>query len=413
MKKFLSLILCAVCISSASMLGIDALGEEQILGGTVSSAGRGYAGNAKTGDAEGVSIVNPARIAFDSKVIFNLNFLYEISSAENDGSTYTVNTLSLPSFNFSFPMGNFGALGLSLWQRYSANLNETYENVNSEDETKILYQGSVYELIPSYAVRLPYLRSFSVGASAHVVIGKNEREMTFAPNNSGVDSCDYWATNESNVSDYVEGSWKIKNHLAYYTFALQYRGRLASYFFSFTTPHTLQNELDYNFRFSEIDTLVPTQKTREIRVPALLATGISYRFMKRHNVMLDLQWRAWDKDVENIAGGWNMEKITETQNDFLVSLGYQRDGSNLFYDPFLSRMSFRLGGWMKGWYVKDVYEFGGAIGAGFPLGKKGTTIDLALQGGKRTTGSNADWEETFLGIRLGLMGIGEWGKTGR
>lgn len=34
MKKFLSLILCAVCISSASMLGIDALGEEQILGGS-------------------------------------------------------------------------------------------------------------------------------------------------------------------------------------------------------------------------------------------------------------------------------------------------------------------------------------------------------------------------------------------
>lgn len=413
MKKFLSFVLCAACLASASMLGVDALGEEQILGGTVNSAGRGFAGNAKTGDAEGVSLVNPARMAFDTKVVFNLNFLYEFSSAESDGTSYTTSSLILPSFNFSFPMGNFGALGFSLWQRYSANLDESYENSNSEELAKVVYQGSVYELVPSYAVRIPFLRMISVGASAHVVLGKNERELTFGPNNTNVDSVDYWATNKSEISDYVEGAWSLKNHLAYYTLALQYRGRLASYFFSFTTPHTLQNELEYNFRFTEVDTLVPTEYTREVRVPALLATGVNYRFMKSHSVMLDLQWRAWNRDVENIAGGWNMKKVTETQNDFLVSLGYQRDGSNLFYESLLSRTTFRLGGWMKGWYVKDVYEFGGAIGAGFPLGKKGTTIDLALQGGKRTTGSKADWEETFFGIRLGLMGIGEWGKSRR
>ena len=61
MKKFISALLCAVGFSFASMIAPDAIGEEQIAGGSAAMAGRGFAGNAKTGDIEGVSVVNPAR----------------------------------------------------------------------------------------------------------------------------------------------------------------------------------------------------------------------------------------------------------------------------------------------------------------------------------------------------------------
>lgn len=411
MKKFLSFVLCAACLASASMLGLDALGEENSVGGVAAAAGRGFAGNAKTSDAEGVSIVNPARMAFDSKVVFNLNFLLEVIDAENDGANYSTTQIAIPSFNFSFPMSSWGALGLSLLQRYSSNFEDNVADSASNMDTKMKYQGSIYEIIPSYAVRLPFFRMLSLGASAHVVMGSMERSLSLVPDNSGIAEEDIWATNSSVVTDYVSGDWSIKNHPAYYTLALQYRGRQSSYFFSFTTPHTLQNELRYNLRFSELDTLMPTRYTREIRVPAMLATGVNYRLFKRHNLMLDMQWRAWDDDVENVAGSWDMAEVTKTQNDYMVSVGYQRDASPLFYDPYLDRMTFRVGGWMKSWYIEDVYEYGGSIGAGFPMGKKGTTIDLALQGGKRTTGRKGDWEEMFLGIRLGLMGVGTWGQN--
>ena len=82
MKKFLGVLLCFSALASASMIGLDALGEEQTLGGMTSMAGRGFAGSAKTGEAEGVSLANPARIAFDSKVVFNINFLMEYISIE-------------------------------------------------------------------------------------------------------------------------------------------------------------------------------------------------------------------------------------------------------------------------------------------------------------------------------------------
>lgn len=411
MNKLLCFILVFACLASASMLGMDALGEEQMLGGAVNAAGRGFAGGAKTGEAEGASVVNPARMAFDTKVVFNLNFFIDMTTAEGDKSTYSTTNIGLPSFNFSFPMGTFGAMGLSLWQHYSSSMDEKVKDSVSRMDAQVKYQGSVYEIIPAYAVRLPFFRMMSLGASAHFVMGNAERSLTLGPDNSAVSKEDSWATNEAKVTDNVSGAWEIKNHPAYYTMSMQFRGRQSSYYFSYTTPYVLQNELAYNLRFSEVDTLVPTRYMREIEVPALLATGVNYRLYKRHNVMMDLQWRAWDGDVENIAGSWDMSAVTKTQNDFMVSVGYQRDGSPLFYDPYLDRTTYRIGCWMKSWYVKDVYEFGGSIGAGFPMGKKGTTIDLALQGGKRTTAGKKDWEELFFGIRLGLMGVGTWGQS--
>jgi len=412
MKKLIGSILCSTVLASASMIGLDALGEEQVMGGMANAAGRGYAGGAKTGDAEGVSLANPARIAFDTKVVFNVNFLVGFVDHSDDQS-YFAKEIAIPSFNLSFPMGDFGAMGVSLWQSYSSVFKDDVKDSSASINASMEYQSSVYEIVPSYAVRVPYLRNFALAASAHIVMGNFERSLTLGPNNSQVAEEDAWATNSANITDYVSGTWDLKNHPAYYSAALQYRGRQSSYYFSFTTAHTLENDLSYNFRFSQTDTLAPTRYAREIEVPAMLATGMNFRFFKRNNFMLDLQWRAWDSDVENVAGSYDLASITKTQNDVLASVGLQRDGSTLFYDPYWDRMTYRLGGWYKSWYVKDVFEVGGSIGAGFPLGHKGTTVDLALQGGKRFADDGKNWDETFIGIRLGLMGVGNWGQSRR
>jgi long-chain fatty acid transport protein len=106
-----------------------------------------------------------------------------------------------------------------------------------------------------------------------------------------------------------------------------------------------------------------------------------------------------------------MSQVTTTQNDFNISLGYQRDGSDVFYDAYGDRMVYRAGLWYKNWYVEDVSEIGGSIGIGLPLGRKGMMLDLAIQGGARLTDDDRNWSESFFGIRLGLVGVGSWGKT--
>ena len=413
MKKLLGLVLCIAGIASASMIGIDALGEEHIVGGSAAAAGRGFAGGAKTGEAEGLVVTNPARMAFDTKVVFNLNFLLDLYSIENHNDSYFTQNISMPSFNLSFPMGAFGAIGLSLWQHYSSTIREEVSDTTNRADAKIEYKGSVYEIVPTYAVRLPVIRNVSVGASMHLVMGSMVRSLTLGPDNSEVPEAEVWATNKAKITDYVEGAWEIENHPAYYTGSVQYRGRQASFYFSYTTGYTLLNALDYNFRFSEVDTLIPSHIERKIKVPPMLATGINYRLAKRHNVMMDLQWRTWDEDVENVGRSYDMRSYTKTQDDFVASLGYQREGSALYYDPFWDRVTYRAGAWYKNWYVADVYEVGGSLGAGFPLGRKGIALDLAFQGGKRFSESDGNWDEVFLGIRLGLMGIGNWGQSRR
>ena len=118
-----------------------------------------------------------------------------------------------------------------------------------------------------------------------------------------------------------------------------------------------------------------------------------------------------DDDVENVAGSWDMAKVTKTQSDFNISVGYQRDGSDVFYDAYWDRITYRAGVWYKSWYVENVSEIGGSIGAGFPLGRKGTMLDFAIQGGVRLTDDDRNWSESYIGIRLGLLGVGSWGKT--
>ena len=415
MKKFLAALCVFSGLSFASMIGLDALGEEQVLGGTASAAGRGFAGNAKAGDAEGLSVVNPARFAFDTKVVFNLNFALELDEARHNGSHYSTSSLSMPSFNLSFPMSSWGTMGLSLWQHYSSSFKDDFENSKTSTNTEIEYQGSIYELVPTYAVRLPFFRSLSIGGSMHFVMGNISRSLKLGGDTTSLAPEDVWAWDEFRyeISDYVDGVWEIKNHPAYYTAALQYRGKEVSYFLSYTTGYTLQNTLDYTLRFSEMDSLTSTSSTREIEVPAMLATGINYRLFKRHNIMMDLTWRVWDDDIENIAGSWNMPEITETQKDIMVSVGYQFDGSPLFYESYLNRINYRVGGWYRSWYIKDVFEVGGSLGAGFPLGRKGTTLDVALQGGKRFSDAPGVWEEMFIGLRIGLAGIATWGQERR
>ncbi|HSQ40856.1 MAG TPA: hypothetical protein VLM37_01095, partial [Fibrobacteraceae bacterium] len=80
------------------------------------------------------------------------------------------------------------------------------------------------------------------------------------------------------------------------------------------------------------------------------------------------------------------------------------------YDPFLRRNTFRAGAWTRTWYLEGVREYAGTLGFGMPLGKRGAMLDLGLYVGSRDFDAPLEGSEVFWGVRLGLTGIGEWGK---
>lgn len=411
MRYFLLALGCALTITSqaSSMMGLEALGSEDVSGASAAIAGSGYAGNAKASE-EGVSMLNPARLAYASNVSFSVNLFYQMTSASVEKGSLASQSMTIPSFYLAFPMGNWGALSLGLWQHYSSDFKTELKDTVTKESAILQYQGSIFEFTPSYAVKIPFWTRLSVGGTMHLVMGSTRRSLTLGPDNSGIAEGDAWATTSADVTDAVEGSWSVLDHPAYYTISAQYRGKMASLFFSYTTPYTLVNELEYNLQLSQLENLTPTKKDRQIDVPATLATGVAYRFAKQHFLMLDFMWKPWKTNIPNISGSWDLPSETLVESEFLASIGYQRDGSTIFYDSFVSRMTYRAGAWYRNDYLKDVSEVGGSVGLGFPLGKRGTTIDVAFQGGLRSSKSEAYLDETFIGIKIGLMGLGSWGN---
>lgn len=404
-KSLLGILSFSMLSSAASMIGLEALGMPTE-GATATTLGRGFSGGAKA--ESGYVEWNPAVLAFEKNTSFNATMKFEETVAKSGGDSYALSSLEIPSISFAFALHDFGTVALALSQKYVSNLEEEVER--NSDIAKIEYQGSIYEVTPTYAVRLPFLRRISLGFSAHFVMGSVSRKLTLGADNSAVADEDAWATNSSDVTESVEGDWEIDNHPAYYTGAVYYHGRKASYYFSYTTGYTLSNDLKYDLNFSQTDTLVPTKLARKIDVPATLATGFSYRFKKRHHVMLDFMLRGWDTDIQNIAGSWNLADSTETQTEFLAAIGYERSGSTDFFKSYFARMDFRIGTWFKNYYISDVKEFGTALGSGFPLGRRSTKVDVAFQGGVRRSGDDSIWNETFFGISVGLTGVGNWGN---
>ncbi|MDR1760348.1 MAG: hypothetical protein LBR60_07465 [Fibrobacter sp.] len=402
MKYFgLLLFFAAVSAHAVSLIGTDALGQ--------GNDGARF-GNAKT--EEGLSMVNPARLAFERKVSFSAVVNYEVAVATKGDDTYASDNVEIPSLAFIFPLGRFGALSVGVWQHYSANMSTSVTDSSNHYSTEVEYRGSLFELTPSYALRLPFLRRVSLGGTVHFVMGANSRRITLGPDKSNLAPEDTWASTDAKITDAADGDWKIKNHPAYYTGSIQYAGRSVEYFFSYTTPYTLRNKLKYDLQFSQLDTLRPSTVTREIEMPATFATGVNFKFMKVHNIMLDVLVRNWDDAVPNIAGGWNLPDETEVQRELSVGGGYQRDGSDLAYESYVNRTSFRLGAWYRSWYIKDVNEFGGSLGVGLPLGIRGTKLDVSIHGGYRTA-EKPNWDESFFGVSVGLIGVGNWGQPSR
>ncbi|HOG69520.1 MAG TPA: hypothetical protein PK366_09085 [Fibrobacteraceae bacterium] len=187
MKTLLFALGCLFTVSSyaSSVMGLDALGAEDVSGASAAIAGSGYAGNAKASE-EGVSMMNPARLAYNKNVSFSANLSYQMVSASVKNGSLGTQSITIPSFYLAFPMGQFGAFSLGLWQHYSSNIKlELSDSLNSQQAT-LEYQGSIFEFTPSYAIKLPFWHRLSVGGTAHFVMGNNKRLLTLGPDNSAV-----------------------------------------------------------------------------------------------------------------------------------------------------------------------------------------------------------------------------------
>jgi len=396
------LLLCAVSGQAASLMGMEALGQE----------------NTQRGGAtirKGYSYLNPALLAWEDKTTFNAQLRFENATASESGSSLSAQSFSVPSLSMGLPLGFLGAVGIGLQQHYTVDNLIEYSDSSTGIDEKLEYQGSIFEAVPAYALRLPsVLRDVSVGVNYRVIFGSIRRTLSMSGQSTDLAAGDTWAYENARLTDKVEGNWEATGAMwKRFGGSVQWHRKSVDYFMGYTQPYTLRRDLSRNLQFSNTDTLRPVQTEQYIHIPAQMSTGMHMRFGKSHNITAEFSQQGWDGAIPLLSGGWGLPDSAELQTQKIFSLEYELEGSGLYYDSFLKRNSYRFGTWFKDWYLSEVSEYGATVGMGLPLGRRGTRMDFSIQGGLRSDSDSPAWDETFWGVQFGFTGVGSWGQKSR
>ncbi|MCL2100931.1 MAG: hypothetical protein FWH22_04385, partial [Fibromonadales bacterium] len=156
------LILLAACAgSAASFMGMDALGMEP--------APRNAAII-----RDGFAPQNPAASAFENRTKFGTSIQFEFANAQKDNETIPLSSFTVPSISMVLPLGFLGVFSVGLEQKYFSNNRLELLDTALNSNIKLVSRMGIYELLPSYSIRLPFfLSNFSVGASYRILFGNS------------------------------------------------------------------------------------------------------------------------------------------------------------------------------------------------------------------------------------------------
>jgi long-chain fatty acid transport protein len=367
----------AVC-SAASLIGTEGLGMTP------------HPQNAAV-VRNGFAPINPAINVFENKTVFGTAILYEHATAQDGNNSISLNSFTVPSISMVLPLGFLGTFGIGLEQKYFAN--NRLELLEPTLDANILFTSRVgiYELTPSYSIRLPYLLSdFAIGASYRIFFGNSYQVLERGKSDNW--GSDAWMAKNVYITKKEEASFESSdNWWRNFGGSLHLHRKTVDYFFSYFPSVQMEKNIKENIQFNNTDTLGAAKKTEPFKLSKIFGTGVHFRFWQNQNLSL----------------------VYEHQNPAVSYFAeYKITGTGFFYSPFFKRNNFGVNAWYAEKYLEDVNEYGGSLLSDFWLGRRGTLIGFAFFGGWRQA-KEPYWDEPFLGFKLSLTGVGNWGTSYR
>jgi len=365
----------------ASLIGADILGMDQ------SPQNAAVIRN-------GFASQNPAINAFEVKTKFGATMLYEHSEAQKDSYAIPSTFFSVPSLSMVLPLGFLGALSVGLDEKFFAS-----NRLELTDEG-MLYSArtGIYELVPSYSIRLPYfLNNFAIGASYRIIFGNFNSSLE--RQSSDPSYMTKGVTIETKEYGHFEADddwWRN------FGAGLHFHSKATDYFFSYFPAVQIQKNTKESVQYSNSNELGATEKTENFKLPSRFASGVHFRFLRNQNLSFAYELQDFE----------DTELAAETQKAVSYLAEYKITGTGLYYSSFFSRNNFGANVWYAEKYLKDVNEFGASLLSDLWLGYRGTSLGIALFGGYRTAKAPY-WDETFFGIKFNLTGVGNWGTSAR
>ena len=410
---FLNLLFLLGYISSfsASLSGSKGLGEESW---PLDAHRRslGYSGEAFC-DKKTYSLLNPARTAFNEKTSFSTTLDFGSTRINEKGQTGVQGNFKIPNINFAFATP-YGTLGLSYWQRYVKNFQ--FKSPSSLDslETSMEFKGGTSELAPSWATA--FGRNFALGMIFHLIMGRETRYAEIPVSSPQQEL--YPNISKTTLFEKVEVRNLFSNESFWkrLSFSAQAHFKTWDAFLSSTMPYSFDREITSRSYLDNGDSLILPRDTVNQKMPLRIGGGVFYMPVPRWGVSMDIWKDFWETSAISIhnAPGFSVSAQQSANDELRVGAGVERFGSGRFYDPYLEKSSYRIGGTYQRMYLEKKDRFLATTGIGLPLGKSGAQADISLEGGwiGRLSDENSP-PEYVMGISLSFTGISNWGQTSR
>jgi hypothetical protein len=350
------------------------------------------------------SQINPARIFFLEKAAFEGSLLWDGSEADLGTAKNSSQYFGFSHLSFAFPMGQFGALGLGFWQKERQHFQFVTEN------SSYSVDGGAFEVTPTYS--WGYDR-FAIGFGWHQVLGASEVNKNYKVND----------VSRLNVLN------KISSSGGYPLLSAQWHGRgfdVAAYFGLeyevnkriSTSPEILTEALTADsiitssVRRSTWE--VPDTNVTETN-PWVMGLASTYQVSGAHWFALDASFSPEKKSAYLRDLAMDGLARMDLNSAYQVGLGYTWMGSQRVYDSYLRKIDLRTGASVGQLNVAETQFYQASVGAGFPLGHRGSQIDFSCEIGYRDPQIQKELfhEETYARIQFTLKGLGSWGEPSR
>ena len=353
---------------------------------------------------------NPAaNFSFDSlSFIFSGGIIASTGTLKTDVLSNNTNYASLGYLLFGFPVNKWlkTSIGLTPYSNvgYNIVLNKVIENVGNT-EFKYLGSGGLNEFYGNASVE-PF-KNFAIGAKMSYMFGKADlANLVFFP-----DSVGYLNTR---VDNYVEvGS-------LYFEYGLQYHHKIAhnlslglgAVFAPKQNIKAVENYLARSYFPTTLgiesfrDTISSRIKNEGfLEIPDKYSFGFTLSKSEHWLVGADYSWQNWSRYK-------SFGKSDSLQDSWQLSIGGEFTPNKSIVANYWKRVKYRLGFRYNKTYLNirgnQINEFGISFGIGLPIPRSFSTVNIAVELGRKGTTASGLIQNNYLKFTLGVAIWERW-----
>jgi hypothetical protein len=335
---------------------------------------------------------NPANLGIVQRAVFSSVLAYDLLSIHDNGKTSTQQLFDPQLLSFAFPLGRYGAIGLSIDQRSKTDTKfhmqkdttlgpKTYplESGTIRKGGIVSWQAGYGYTIKKYAsLGITYERIYFTDKTTEIrnEMGKDSSEIVFRGN----------GIRAGLMVPYKKFTGGISGEYIFLDKATLSRSVVNN---DTTTEYITQSPFEFNFK------------------PApSLSFGGSYQFTPQWLAAADMDITFWKEFYSQLGTAKTLD------NAISVSAGGQYIiAPNLLAPKYYEIIQYRAGVRFTQMPVSTASEFAVNLGLGLPLQQGGSMFDVNFEYGKRTDSHYKKYSEDYFSIQLGINGGRKWYQT--